>query len=963
MRKRLLFSVAAAMTALSSFALEVGEFVYTPQGRFQITDATNAFTGVIGTGFSGFESVGGAVVNEAFTFGTDDAVGSYLQSLSTLENTKGMSYKMQLQGGETYVVSFKVASSSVSSSHNQICSHAGTTGMNKISVFSTAGNYTDEVNTWYSAAETITPEWTTCAFAVKDVDAAKAYFIDFVGMNADVKVADIQIQKASQVADIRVKDYTVGLLTAYKNTFKEWTEELEAETGLNEMIESFSVIKETSTQGALDALVLDVPTVLASVRVYMDDLFKSNPDSKLPVGKRDDKAAVSGLFSLLPRGMRGIRVDSKTYNDSYRYLGGYSGSQTSLWNGVAGIEYTDFQSFAPGRYVFSLDACGGVTETTSGSCYDNNVAHKFNAVMYVLNEQGDTVATSGSYKIGTSAALYENDDDFTSNFVSFVVPEQGKYKIGFKTLGYPYDGVTGGGRILVKEANLYGISDLEYSDNQLRYIASVQGQINAGTENLATAKNYVASSDYYWGKAELQACIDTITSVVEKYEAIYTDSAFIVQTLAEYEENGGTWNDGKDVTKEEAVYAYTIYSEIKDLIAANKRFVTLNDSLALIPEAIAGANVLLAERTYSASTQKDQLVNAINTANGVYESLKSEGYSEENIQKINEQLALIDEAKTVYMNGLTDDMITTLVDIDFSEAAVKSDDTNNYDAQGAEVSISGAAGSMLISNFMTSNPPAQPETASKDKLYFPYQLGCQINGADTLASVLRVGQGDATVEFDAGEIGTNIIKVSMDWYFGRLSGCNVGFYLLDENSENVSGLYFSPYDSGMTYNPLSLTGWKSDEVGFAANTAGNAEFVKDANKTSMTLYLDYGTKKAKLVSVIKAGEYSTDWVDFNGQAVKTFKLSSNYNYAEGRRCWFDNLKIEKITAGAATTIGDVNGDDAVTMADANAIVNYYLAEDKSTVTGFNADAADMNGDGDITMADANAVVNMFLGQE
>ena len=317
MKKRLLSLSAVALTALSSFALEVGEFVYTPQGRFQITDATNAFTGVIGTGFSGFESVGDAVVNETFTFGTDDAVGSYLQSLSTLENTKGMSYKMQLQGGETYVVSFKVASSSVLSSHNQICSHAGTTGMNKISVFSTAENYADEVITWYSAAETITPEWTTCAFAVQDVDAASAYFIDFVGMNENVKVADIQIQKASQVADIREKDYAVGLLTAYKDTFKEWTEELEEETGLDELLDGLSLIKETSTQGALDALVVDVPAVLTSVRVYMDDLFKSNPNSKLPVGKRDDNQKVSGLFSLLPRGMRGIRQAEKSYTDSY----------------------------------------------------------------------------------------------------------------------------------------------------------------------------------------------------------------------------------------------------------------------------------------------------------------------------------------------------------------------------------------------------------------------------------------------------------------------------------------------------------------------------------------------------------------------------------------------------------------------------------------------------------------------
>ena len=65
-------------------------------------------------------------------------------------------------------------------------------------------------------------------------------------------------------------------------------------------------------------------------------------------------------------------------------------------------------------------------------------------------------------------------------------------------------------------------------------------------------------------------------------------------------------------------------------------------------------------------------------------------------------------------------------------------------------------------------------------------------------------------------------------------------------------------------------------------------------------------------------------------------------------------------------LGDVNKDGAVTMADANAVVNYYLATDKPS--SFDVDNANVNGDADddgkpsITMADANAIVNMFLGQ-
>lgn len=69
----------------------------------------------------------------------------------------------------------------------------------------------------------------------------------------------------------------------------------------------------------------------------------------------------------------------------------------------------------------------------------------------------------------------------------------------------------------------------------------------------------------------------------------------------------------------------------------------------------------------------------------------------------------------------------------------------------------------------------------------------------------------------------------------------------------------------------------------------------------------------------------------------------------------DFTHIEAILA----VLGDVNGDESVTMADANAVVNYYLATDKPE--DFDVESADVNGDGGITMADANQIVNMFLG--
>ncbi len=71
--------------------------------------------------------------------------------------------------------------------------------------------------------------------------------------------------------------------------------------------------------------------------------------------------------------------------------------------------------------------------------------------------------------------------------------------------------------------------------------------------------------------------------------------------------------------------------------------------------------------------------------------------------------------------------------------------------------------------------------------------------------------------------------------------------------------------------------------------------------------------------------------------------------------------IEVLGDKIRTVAGDVNNDGSVTMADANIVVNYFLATDKNSISGFNKEAGDVNNDGDISMADANAIVNLFLG--
>jgi hypothetical protein len=118
--------------------------------------------------------------------------------------------------------------------------------------------------------------------------------------------------------------------------------------------------------------------------------------------------------------------------------------------------------------------------------------------------------------------------------------------------------------------------------------------------------------------------------------------------------------------------------------------------------------------------------------------------------------------------------------------------------------------------------------------------------------------------------------------------------------------------------------------------------------------------EGKEVCDMKLHPDSANVIEFTLEAGEADKVFTFQKYSGTGNILINSIEI---TPASDVVMGDVNGDKNVTMADANAIVNYYLAEDKTTVNGFNEQAANVNGDEGITMADANAVVNMYLGAE
>ena len=116
MKKRLLLAFMAMSAAVSGYALEQGEFVYTPQGRFQITganmNANNAFQDL--TGWTVVSASTEKTLADIFNINAN-GYAEGINSVASLDATEGegMYYKFDLSdAAPAYVVSFKMKGAS-----------------------------------------------------------------------------------------------------------------------------------------------------------------------------------------------------------------------------------------------------------------------------------------------------------------------------------------------------------------------------------------------------------------------------------------------------------------------------------------------------------------------------------------------------------------------------------------------------------------------------------------------------------------------------------------------------------------------------------------------------------------------------------------------------------------------------------------------------------------------------------
>ena len=907
MRKRLLFALAAMCVAVSGFALEKGEFVYTPQGRFQITEANVASSNF--TDFTGWTVVSASetkMLADNFNInanGYADGINS-AQSLDATAG-EGMYFKFEpTDASGSYVVSFKMKGAAQTSIRTRLTAPTSkNVTVNLSNVVRVAGNSahtygdaTDELIA--NTAEELTENWQTFNYAIQGDGTSRTYFISFTGIATSVEIADLQIAPAIQFADLRQRDAMLTKLKTYAKCYN-WEESMLDEYGMSEAIVNLEAIGDKSGQADLDELLETAQEVLG---VFLDenmDDYTSNHHLgiKTSSGNLQKQSTIDG-WTCVDRGFWS--------NNAYPDLGHYQAGNT--WaNGNPGnaMGVTLQKTLDPGTYVFSIESTAALREPNVSGTWTNDDGMKpAYAVVYVVKMvDGVAADTVVSVVKGLEPVKY------TPFIMTAKVTEAGTYEFGLKAYcKEEYKALKNGSVTYVANAYIWGKNENKYNQKQLEYETDVREQITTGRTNLTTAAEYLASEDYFWGKAELQACVDTVETKIAKYEQMDQDA--IIATYEDYYVNSTS-------DSENGLLVYEVYQEaVKDIIAANKKFVAVNDTLNMIQAAIDNAEATMALRLYDAATGKDALTAAISKAKDVQAEMKASQYSEENAAAIKAAVAELNEAIETFKNTVPASAIATIVDIDFEKDAVLDEETGLY-------SITGNAGSMEFSTFYKD----QTEIPAN-----PFQQGIWLSGEQLYKGYVRVGNGTGTVKFDPtvdGSMGTNILKVNFDFFLQGLSGRYVGAFLKNETGdETVAGFYYNFYDNTTdtnTFNILNtnLNYGSGSNYNDAAPEGAEGATGTTCPKNSFEFIFDYGEKKMYATTTSAKGTFTTEKIALNETIPYIFELKCNYANFDSRRVWFDNLKIQRITAGTPTGIETVK--DAVK---ANEGVIYNLAGQK-----------------------------------
>lgn len=935
MRKKLLFVALAMTCALSSFALEDGDYAYTKNGRVKIVGQNLFESGA--TDLTGWTSATGDEVNSE-VWGTEPGVGENgegaIQSLGATED-EAITRVFSLSAGK-YIVSYQIRATGETNSGATTV--GATIGSNYMGIFLNTDAATAMVESTaealvsgISAAENFNEEWKTVNyfFEVSDSTGAPQNLVFHIErMAAGVQLTNFSVNPAEEVYDIRI---ALNKIAFAKKLLEDPNFNTAAAAGSRDYLMN-DVIPQI--EGMIDANALDDSATAEDIMSGFEDAFTSYlDDSSVRINSLLKGTETDDVINAGSVGRGNIDWFNK-YFPGLRLGGGNWGHapadapylMSAIQTGYAtSATYTAYNTNLPaGKYFFTCEVRNAYTAKDSWPCTLTFTMENI-CKIFVGKDSVETEPISG--------------DQFQRLYLIGDVAADGEVEVGIY-----WPGNTSGGAFQIQNVEVRAFNfDVVAGTEHIEAYKAYKTQWDAATNARKELNNMIGKKDYPWSQATLTEARDTWEPYYAAQDAkgwltadgadagIATTEEFndwaLYQGVELYSEPDGDGNTNR--------LEYQVVRGFQNAINAVK---TANQPIKDLLNAINAAKSVR-NNPKNASGDKAVIDKYIDAATEAYKDI----YANTNDDRREADEAVIADQIAALQVGIAEFaetvIIKPIVDIDFSNDA-----SDNGDGV---YQINGEAGFMTFTNWSATNN--QDGNYSFTKGY---------EDVEELKDVLRVGNGSGVVPID-GVAENDALEISFDMWFGNLSGRNAFVELRNANDERVAGFSINRYNGSLAFNDfnnaentgLDLLKYVS---GVGSSSASNGAICVANNKSTFTLKVDLaaGTIQGTLVNA-KNGTcegVALPIPEVGDKIITKFVVGSNYGNKD-RRCWFDNLKIFKF-AGAAGIQGDVNGDEAVDVSDISSILTVMAS-------GGTDAAADVNGDGIVDVADISTVLTIM----
>ena len=937
MKKKLLFAALAMSCAMSSFALEEGDYVYTKTGRVHVTGQNLFETG--STNLEGWtDATSSAVNNEVWAVepGAGPEGEDVIQSQNAATENAALARFFSLDPGQ-YVISYQIKAAGETNSGTTT---TGTTvGNNYMGIFlNTTGELNMAASTEeapvvaVSSTENFTEDWKTVSYFIT-VEEGSFLVFHLEKMSVGMQVTNFSVNAAEEVYDIRIAQNKIAFAKQLLNDPNFNTPEAAgAHANLNDeviptiegMIAANGMDDATTAEDIMNSLneALNEYLDASSVNIAKNSYFNYVEDIRtVPSSNRGNISNGQKVGGFVLRGNNWFHQRGKDESGQRTLLDNpywtkYIGYGQDNGPGSIGL----WNDLMPAGKYYIAATMRNCTEVKAGKVWDLECAVK-------------AFVGTDSIECGTIKG-----EDFVKFYFVGELKEGEPFEAGFY-----WDGPHTGSTFQIGEFEIRSFNEVEdviiRKDTWNKFIAQYNAMVSARDNVL---KLQAKKKDYPWDQSVLEAALN-------KYDPYYNDIISKGWITADGQDSGVATNDEladwtlyqgveeySEPTEEGAEPTRLTYQVVRGYQNAYNAVVAANKPIA---DLLAAINNAKSERNNPKNVNGDKSVidPVINAVTEVYKEI----YANTNDERrqadeatIEAQIAALEEAIKAF-KATTD--VKPFVDIDFS-LGVQSDEA------GTPFAI-GAAGQMALNPYSENNDEGSS-----------FALGY----TDVLTDVLRVGKGTAVVEFEAPADG-DILEFNFDMWWGNLINRTTGIALQNANGTRVAGFTLNRYNGVVGYNEFNNEANTGMDInayvtGIGSRDAANGAICVDNNKSTFKLVVNYaeGTVQGTVTNAQK-GTCTGEPIkiqEMEDNKITRFVITSDYDNKD-RRCWFDNLKIFKFS-GAAGIQGDVNGDDTVDVSDISAILT-------AMASGSSDPAADVNGDGTVDVADISATLTIMAG--